>query len=181
MILNNQILDMIKAKSGLDFDKAKDYDALCDCIFTETKRTIGVNTIKRLMGYIIDDRKTNEYTLNTIAIYLSFASWEELCGSIRIDSDWGFDDQTLYVEDFPINQEITVKYLNRTVTFMVVLFHSKKMLKVLKVLNSSLAVGDILDVDHLRIGDFLEAKKVYRGSSIGNYKTNGELKDVQII
>lgn len=53
MILNNQILDMIKAKSGLSFDKAKDYDSLCDLIFTATNRTIGVNTIKRLMGYII--------------------------------------------------------------------------------------------------------------------------------
>ena len=63
MILNNQIQDMIKARSGLSFDKAKDYDTLCDYIFSATNRTIGVNTIKRLMGYIIDDRKTNEYTL----------------------------------------------------------------------------------------------------------------------
>ena len=158
MILNNQILDMIKAKSGLSFDKAKDYDSLCDLIFTATNRTIGVNTIKRLMGYIIDDRKTNEYTLNTIANYLSFKSWEELCGSIRIDSDWDFDDQTMYVEDLPLDKEITVKYLNRSVTFKVILFHNKKMLQVLMSVNSSLAKDDVLAVDSLRVGFVLEAK-----------------------
>ena len=178
MILNNQILDMIKAKSGLYFDKAKDYDALCDCIYSETKRTIGVNTIKRLMGYIIDDRKTNEYTLNTIAIYLSFTSWEELCGSIRIDSDWDFDDQTMYVEDLPLDKVITVKYLNRSVTFKVVLFHNKKMLQVLKAINSSLAIDDVLAVDSLKVGYVLEAKTVFRGEIKGNYRTNGELKEI---
>lgn len=169
---------MIKSKSGLCFDKAKDYDALCDCIFSVTNRTIGVNTIKRLMGYIIDDRKTNEYTLNTIAIYLSFSSWEDLCGSIRIDSDWDYDEQTVYVEDLLLDQMITVKYLNRSVTFKVVLFHNKKMLQVLKSINSSLAIDDVLAVDSLRVGYILEAKTVYRGEIKGNYRTNGELKEI---
>lgn len=36
MILNNQIIGMIKAKSRLSFDKAKDYNSLCDLIFTAT-------------------------------------------------------------------------------------------------------------------------------------------------
>ena len=178
MILNNQILDMIKAKSGLSFDKAKDYDSLCDLIFTATNRTIGVNTIKRLMGYIIDDRKTNEYTLNTIANYLSFKSWEELCCSIRIDSDWDFDDPTMYVEDLPLDKVITVKYLNRSVTFKVVFFYNKKMLQVLESINSSLAKDDVLAVDSLRVGFVLEAKTVYRGEIRGNYRTNGELKEI---
>lgn len=172
---------MIKEKSGLAFDKTKDYDSLCDIIFSATSRTIGVNTIKRLMGYIIDDRKTNEYTLNTIAIYLGFKDWEELCNSIRFDSDWNFNDEAIYVEDLPCGCKVSVKYLNREVTFMVVTNKNAKMLQVIDAQNSSLTVGDILDVDNLRIGDFLEAKKVYRGDTIGNYRTNGEIKDVLII
>ena len=68
MILNSLIIDAIKKKSGLCFDKAKDYDILCDKIFSSTNRTIVVKTIKRLIVYIVDDRKTNENTLNTIAI-----------------------------------------------------------------------------------------------------------------
>ena len=180
MILNKAIINMIKEKSGLVFDKAKDYDSLCDIIFSTTSRTIGINTVKRLMGYIVDDRRTNEYTLNTVAIFLGFSTWEKLCNSIRIDSDWNFDDKTTYVEDLPCGCKVSVKYLNREVTFMVVTYKNAKMLQVIDAQNSSLAVGDILNVDNLRVGDFLEAKKVYRGDTIGNYRTNGEIKDVLI-
>ena len=109
---------------------------------------------------------------------MSFKSWEELCSSIRIDSDWDFDDQTMYVEDLPLDKVITVKYLNRSVTFKVVLFHNKKMLQVLKAINSSLVVDDVLAVDSLRVGYVLEAKTVFRGEIKGNYRTNGELKEI---
>lgn len=178
MILNEKIIELIKNRSGLCFDKAKDYDILCDKIFSSTNRTIGVNTIKRLMGYIIDDRNTNDYTLNTIAIYLGFLTWDELCGSIRVDSDWNYDDQAVYVDDTPLGYKITVTYLNRTVRFEVVNYNGKKMLRVETAQNSSLAVGDILTVDHLKVGELLEAKTVYRGEAIGNYKTNGEIKRI---
>lgn len=73
-------------------NKAKDYDALCKDIFSTTNRTIGVNTIKRLMGYIVDDGNTNLYTLNTIAIYLDFENWETLCQSLQVDSSRNFED-----------------------------------------------------------------------------------------
>ncbi|MBR1414728.1 MAG: hypothetical protein IJ570_02560 [Prevotella sp.] len=178
MILNTQIIDLIKSKSGLVFDKAKDYDALCDHMYSSTGRTIGVNTVKRLMGYIVDDRKTNEYTLNTIGIYLGFKSWEELCNSIRIDSDWNFDDETIYVDDLALESKVIVKYLNRTVTFKVIDRMNEKMLLVEDAQNSSLKKGDILEVEHLRKGDCLEAKKVYRDNNVGNYRTNGELKEI---
>jgi len=180
MILNKQITEKLALKSGLNFDKAKDYDVLCDKIYASTKRTIGVNTIKRLMGYIVDDRKTNDYTLNTIAIYLGFKTWDELCGSLRIDSDWNYEDQSVYTEEMPVETKISVKYLNRMVTFSVIVFNGKKMLKVLEASNSSLCAGDILEVAHLRYGQPIEAKKVYRGDTIGNYKTNGELKEIVI-
>ena len=48
---------------------------MCSLFYKETDRTIGVTTMKRLLGYISDERNTNEYTLNTIAIYLGYPSW----------------------------------------------------------------------------------------------------------
>lgn len=180
MVFNSQIIEKLKEKSELSFDKSKDFESLCDKIFQQTGRTIGLTTIKRLMGYISDDRHTNVYTLNTVGIYLGFPSWEDLCATLRIDSDWNFDDGTIYVEDLPIECKISIKYLNRDVSFKVVLFKEKKMLQVLAAQNSSLKEGDLLEVTHLKVGECLEAKRAYRGDSIGNYKTNGELKDVKI-
>ena len=180
MVLNNEIIDGLKEKSNLSLDKAKDFTVLSASILEETNRYMGVTTIKRLLGYINDCRKTNEYTLNTIAIYLGCKSWNELCSSLRIDSDWNFEDERVYVSDLEIGKLVSVIYWNRKVTFEVVDFKGNKALKVTKVLNSSLKVNDILVIDYLEVGKILEAKEVYRDSLIGNYRTNNELSEINI-
>jgi hypothetical protein len=178
MILNKQIIDKLKEKSGLAFDKSKDFEYLCEAIYKKTGRTIGVTTMKRLLGYISDDRNTNEYTLNTIAVYLGYPSWGDLCFSIRIDSDWEYEDDTYYLDELPIDATLKVKYLNRDVCFKVVTYKGNNALQVITAKNSSLKEGDILIIDHLKAGEILEAKSVFRGKSLGNYRTNGELKEI---
>ena len=181
MILNSLIIDAIKKKSGLCFDKAKDYNILCDKIFSSTNRTIGVNTIKRLMGYILDDRKTNEYTLNTIAMYMGFQCWNDMYGAFRLDSEWNYSDDTVYVQDLHLGSTIKIKYLNRTIIFQVIIFKGIQALKVIEATNSSLKADDILFVEHLRKGEILESKVVYRGDKIGNYRTNGKILEIETI
>lgn len=178
MVFNSQIIEKLKEKSGLSFDKSKDFELLCDAIFKQTGRTIGLTTIKRLLGYISDDRHTNDYTLNTIALYLGFTSWEDMCSTLRIDSDWCFEDETYYIEDLCEGTKIRVKYLNRSVLFEVLLYQGNKVLLVKEAENSSLKQEDILFVEHIRKGEILEAKKVIRGENKGNYRTNGEILEI---
>lgn len=178
MVFNSQIVEKLKEKSGLSFDKSKDFELLCDDIFQKTGRTIGLTTIKRLLGYISDDRHTNDYTLNTIGIYLGFSSWEEMCSTLRVDSDWCFEDEAYYIEDLNENTTIRVKYLNRTVLFEVLTYQGSKVLQVKEAENSSLKQGDILFVEHIRKGEILEAKKVLRDTIKGNYRTNGEIIEI---
>lgn len=180
MVFNSQIIDKLKDISGLMFDKSKDFELLCDAIYQQTGRTIGITTIKRLMGYISDDRNTNDYTLNTIGIYLGYPSWEALCTTLRIDSVWNFEDNTYYVAELPKDMILKVKYLNRTVGFKVIVYDNKKALQVIETLNSSLKEGDILMIDHLKEGAVLEASTVIRGDVIGNYRTNGELTEIVV-
>lgn len=99
MILSQDIIKDIKEKSNLMFDKSADFNALTDEISKETGRTIGLTTIKRLFGYIDDDRKTSQYTLNTLALYLGYSDWKEYSISKNLDSDWNFDtDKVLIAE-----------------------------------------------------------------------------------
>lgn len=181
MILNNQILDRLKEKANLSFDKAKDFTILSSSIFEETKRSIGITTIKRLLGYIDDNRKTNAYTLNTIAIYLGYKTWNELCCSLRIDSDWNFEDKKVYIDDLKVGKEVIISYWDRQVSFVVTEFNNQKALKVKKVINSSLKEGDILIIQCLEIGKIIEAKEIYRNNCIGNYRTNNELSEIHIV
>ena len=181
MILNKQIIDKLKEKSGLVFDKSKDYEYLCDAIYKETGRTIGVTTMKRLFGYISDERNTNEYTLNTIAIYLDYPAWSELCYTLRIDSDWEYEDEAYYIDELPLDAILKVKYLNRVVSFKVIDYDKGRALQVIEAANSSLKTGDVLLIDHLKEGEILEAKSVIRGKTLGNYRTNGELKEITLL
>lgn len=184
MIFPNKTIEQLKEKSGLSFDRASDFSTLATLIADETKHTIGVTTLKRLFGYIDDARETNQSTLNIIARYLKFGSWEEYLNSFRIDSLWNDDADTIWIDNLIVGTNIEVAYLNRTVTFEVIEHEEQKTLrKALKVThanNSSLQTGDIAFIDRLRKGNCLEARKVIRGNVIGSYKTIGELRIITV-
>ena len=180
MTLNNKIIERIKAKSHLLFDKVGDFDILSSYIFKETGRTIGITTLKRLFSYINDDRSATEYTLNTISIYLGYNDWEDLSQAVNIDSIWGYEDESVYIHALEIGTHIEVSYLNRRVKFVVARKGDKNILRVEKVENSSLQVGDECVIYKISIGALLEAEKIYRGNIIGNYRTNGEIKSIVI-
>ena len=180
MILDKHIIDKIKEKSHLEFDQAKDFDTLSRMIIDSTGRTMGVTTLKRLMGYINDERKTNEYTLNTLALFLGFSTWASFKNSNNIDSEWNFVDDAVYIKSLDEGSLITIKYLDRVVDFTVVLVNNDKVLKVNKALNSSLDVDDILFIESIKKGESLVAAKIIRGDNIGNYKTNGSISEITI-
>ena len=181
MILSNIVIGDLKEKSGLLFDQAKDFDMLAKLILDVTQRSIGVTTLKRLMGYIDDDHRTNSYTLNTIALYLGFSTWDDYLLARSVDSIWGFQDSAVYVQELDLDSEVLVKYMDRAVRFKVVEHEEKKALLVIKVANSSLKPNDILHIYKIEKGERLEAEKVFRGDLIGNYKTSSKLTTVVLI
>ncbi len=180
MIFSKDIINDIKTKSGLIFDRAGDFELLSSSVYKITGRTIGVTTLKRLFNYIQDNRKASEYTLNTIAIYLGYETWESYIKTNNFDSEWGFVSEAIYPKDLNIEDCITVKYLNRIVVFQVIEYEQEKVLKVIEVTNSSLKPGDIVFIHHLKLGEILIADRVLRDGSWGNYKTNGEIAFIDI-
>lgn len=180
MILNDTIIDDIRRKSGLLFDKAGDFELLSTYVYKDTGRTIGVTTLKRLFGYINDSRKTSEYTLNTIALYMGYQTWNAYTSFNELDSEWGYDDDSIYISDLEIGTKLTVQYLNRVVGFEVCVIEGHHVLKVISSQNSSLCKGDILFVCKIKKGNILEAEKVLRGAEVGNYRTNGEIRIIEV-
>lgn len=180
MVFSNKTIEQLKLKSGLSFDRASDFSKLATLISNETKCTIGITTLKRLFGYIDDSRETNKGTLNIIAQYIGYHSWEEYVSTMRIDSDWNLDSDTIWIACLSLGTVIKVGYLNRTVTFEVVNAEEGKALRVIDANNSSLHMNDIAYIDRLRKGEKLEARKVCRGTSLGSYRTNGEVKSIKV-
>lgn len=179
MTLNNKIINLLKQKSGLLFDKAGDFDLLSSLVFKETGRTIGVTTLKRLFNYINDERKASEYTLNTVALYLGYKDWGQFNHSVNNDSIWGYqEDETVYIHSLTPGTHLEITYLNRIVTFVVAQRNGENILRVEKAVNTSLQVGDECDIFKISKGTILEAIHVFRGQNIGNYKTQGEVTSI---
>lgn len=60
---------------------AKDCMSLSLAIQEKTKRNISVSTLKRLFGIIESPYHPSKYTLDTLAVYLNYESWNELAKS----------------------------------------------------------------------------------------------------
>ncbi len=80
------IIEQIKKKSGLAFSNAKDFEVL-SAMFPVNER-LGVNTLKRLMGYAKSPIAPRKTTLDILSHYLGFSSWETLSGMQPVESDW---------------------------------------------------------------------------------------------
>ena len=180
MVISSAIIERIKKRSGLLLDKAKDFDLLAADVLKKTHRVIGVTTLKRLTGYIEDDRNTNRFTLNTVALYLGYPDWEALTCEIPVDSDWNFNDDSVYIHTLKLGSTVEIKYLNREVEFKVIGYKGMNALQVVKAVNSSLKEGDILVVYKIDKGQLLEAENVIRDNSIGNFRTNGEISYLSV-
>ena len=181
MVLSQLIINNLKQVSGLNFDQAKDYNVLAELITERTGRPVGATTLKRLMGYLEDDRRANRFTLNTIAIYLGYSSWQEMQEKLTIESVWRFRDDVVYVHSLQEGSRLKVKYLDRCVLFMVAIHDGNKCLRVVSCVNGSLLPGDLVITDHLRKGEIIQAEQIIRGDKIGNYKTKGEISHLEVL
>lgn len=179
MKLSNKTIEEIKEKTGMKYDRAKDFSVLAEDIFKKTGRSIGITTLKRLFGTIEDQRDAIGYTMNTIAIYLGYPSWKAYMGQDTFDSEWGFDDESFYIHLLEPGDKLSVEYLNRKVDFTVIEHDGRRVLRVDDDQNSSLQAGDIVYVYLLRVGNIIEAEKVIRGTTIGNYRTKGEVTKIE--
>ena len=179
MKLSQKTIDEIKGKTGMRFDRAKDFAVLSEDIFDMTGRSIGITTLKRLFGTIEDERDAIGYTMNTIAIYLGYSSWKAYMGQDTFDSEWGYDDETFFIHLLEPGDKLQVQYLDRQVCFKVIDRSDgreiRRVLRVDETKNSSLQIGDIVYVYRLTVGSRIEAEKVVRDGVIGNYRTKGEV------
>lgn len=180
MKLSKVTINEIKQKSGLNFEMVKDFEAFGEMIYETTGRRLGVTTLKRLFGNIDDERKPILYTLNTLALYLGFSSWEEYNNKHSFDSDYDYNDDTVYISQLMPDTIINVTYLDRNVIFRVIQHDAIKALRVESSVNSSLQIGDIVILYSLKEGSCIEATQVIRGRSLGNYKTHGEITSIKI-
>ena len=169
MILSFNIIEQLKHKSGLNLTTPNDIEVLALDILAITGERLGVNTLKRLTGIIDDERTPRLTTLQIIARYLGYASWEQLAemGGIA-NSDFDETPEILRSCDITPGTMIKTEYLpDRRILFQ---YKGNDQFMVLESENSKLHAGDRATITCM-IQDYpLVATDVIRdGKSLGAF------------
>ena len=161
MILSLNIQKLLKQKSGTDLRLPSDIESLALDIESKTGEHIGVNTLKRLLGHISDERQPRVSTLDIIARYLGYADWDVL-STLDAKSNSGFEEieGLLHASSLTKGQCVEVTYLpDRRVVLQCKGIND---FTVTESENSKLHLGDEVELTHFVQGYPLLVSQVTR-------------------
>jgi len=119
IMLSKLIKEKIEARFGKDIRYPKDCEALANHISESCRTRISSSTLLRLYGFVKGIREPRLHTLDIVAEYLGYKSWEELIASF--DKKEAVQKKTiekLKPENIKINQTVQIGYEpNRTIEF----------------------------------------------------------------
>jgi len=163
------IVQLLEQKSSRGLRHSADCEFLALDIESVTGEHIGVNTLKRLLGFIDDEREPRVTTLDIIASYLGFENWESLhVYDDKSNSSFDISSDEVRVNELLVGQRIQISYPpDRRV---VITCQGQNHFVVESSLNSKLQVGDELTITHIVEGYPLLVSKIVRdGQSLGSF------------
>ncbi|MBP3757741.1 MAG: hypothetical protein J6I61_10745 [Prevotella sp.] len=169
MTLPFHIIEMLRHRSANDLRRASSCDALALDIESKTGQRIGSTTLKRLLGFVSDDRKTYHSTLDIIATYLGFNSWEDLA-AVEPGGNSGFDEMLpeVQADNLPIGEYVRIAYLPDREVLLRYLGNAR--FRVVESMNSKLQSLDEIQVSSFILNYPLHASHVWRaGKDLGAF------------
>lgn len=185
MPLSKQFQQRIEAVFGRPVKCSADCEALAECIFQVTKKTIGVTSLKRMFGLATDTTENRRgSTMDQIAQYLGYKDKKEMDRMLGEDSDismFAVVDE-LDIENLEPGTLIQISYDPRRLIVMD--YMGDNWFIVNEAQNSKLQKGDKLHIHQLAKGLELLASEVIRdGQKLGQYEAakDGGLTLIEII
>lgn len=177
-MLPEQAKLIIERKLGRNVSSPHDCSILMYDIKSVTGESVGLNTLKRMFGFIESNRVARLSTLDVMARYAGYRSWAEVMTAIGMEGDSGFvdSDDEFYADELPVGSVVEIEYgLDRRV----VLVHEDEDDKfvVTESINGKLRRDDVVFIKYFLLHYPLYANNVIRaGRMLGKFtagKTNG--------
>ena len=169
MTLNSLQLEKLSEKIGEDVTTPAGASVLC--LDLEKKGILmGLNTVKRLVGVLPSDVSPRKTTLNIIANYLGYPSWDTMQEDTAMEgSDFGKKDIFIEMSDLEEGAEVEVCW--KPDRRILIRHDGNGQYTVFKSENSKLLSGDIISLSKLAIGFPFIADKVFRADKpLGSYR-----------
>ena len=116
-----------------------DFVALSEDIQQKTKQNISTSTLKRLWGYVKSKPSHRIDTLNVLAIYLGYGSWQDYSRNIAEESDFLHNYQVLAQNLTPSD---VVDFSWKPNRHCQVVYQTDGTFRVTQAVNCKLKVGD---------------------------------------
>lgn len=182
-MLNREIIKMIEEKLGMEIQYSQQAEIVAQAIEDATGQVLGVSTIKRMWGFVNENRIPRNQTMDIIAQYLGYHNYKELSHDINEDtqiSDFEWMEQ-VNPEDLTVGSQLQFTYDPKRLVILTYLGDSKFIVNESK--NSKLQKGDTLEIHQLVVGHELLVNEVIRdGKSLGSYTgaKQGGLTSIEI-
>ncbi|MDE7414265.1 MAG: hypothetical protein K2N05_10840 [Muribaculaceae bacterium] len=122
MKVDRNLLEILKEHVAIKFGHnpktPTDFNLLAQDIYTRTKRTIGVSTLKRIWGYISASHGTSFSSLSHLSRYIGYGDWDSFCSKMEKKlSEYetsGFNSDTIIVSaSLQVDTEIYLEWPGR--------------------------------------------------------------------
>lgn len=163
------IIEQIRNKSGLDFSNPKDFEVLSEAF--PPRDRLGINTLKRLMGYAKSPIAPRKTTLDAVAHYLGSPNWETLNGNQPIESDWV--EKAFFADE--IREGTCVEASWFPDRHLVLRCIGENRFRVTKSLNGKLQADDEVVIQSFRLQHPLQVLQVIRNGEIVRNAAGNEL------
>lgn len=135
-------------------DSPKDFEYLYNTIRERTNETIGLNTLRRMWGYVEGYPTVRESTLDVLCRFVGYPDWHtfvaDYCGVEGSESSYRIVSATLNVEELAEGDVVAIAWNpNRR---LVLIHKCNGVFEVTEARNSKIVVGDRFHCDRFMIG-----------------------------
>ena len=178
-MLPEKVIKHIAVVYGKPIRYPYDCDEIARVINGKTGKNISVNTVKRLLGFISEEREPRLYTLDMIAEYLGFDNWDVYqlhLNQMKGSSAGSF--AAIKISELKVDHLIKFRYLPDRM--VVIKYCGDYFFDVTEAENSSLMVGDKIEVKQIVRNSPMFIDDVIRnGEHLGEF-TVGILEGIRI-
>lgn len=173
MDFNKEIIRMICRRSGMEMNRSADFDTLSLDINRVTGQHLSVNTLKRMFGFNATQVTPRLSTLDIIAAYLGFTSYDALIHMLGPQSDISLFSpvECIDVDGLRKGTQVRLAYdPNRL--FLLTYIGGCQFIVNEAIGSHNVRKGDVLTITQLAVGHRLVASHVVRdGADLGAYES----------
>ena len=169
MTLSPYIRELLSKRCAHSIHNPSDCEFLSLDIQSKTGIRIGATTLKRLLGFVTDERQPHASTLDLIANYLGYADWQQLAlEDMKGNSGFDTTDEEIRSADLEVGNKVEIQYSPERIVILEYLGDSR--FQVINSQNSKLREGDLITIQNFILHHPLFISSVIReGHDLGQF------------